>query len=257
MDERASVDDFERFLTTAEQPFAGWDFTYLERTGRMASGLLPWNYASEVLPYSWRARSMADLGTGGGEFLSCLRPLPEETYATEGYPPNVPIARQRLGPLGVRVFQTGEDEALPFASDALDLIIDRHESYRPDEVYRALRPGGRFITQQVDGPSQKAVSDWLGVPFDVGWANWNLETAARGLESASFTILTRREAAMPTRFYDIGGLVYYLKAIPWQIPDFTVKRYRDALLRLHARIQTEGYLEADSARFLLIARKPA
>lgn len=249
-------DDFERLLSAADEPFAGWDFSWLTRTERMASGPLPWSYASELLPYLWRADAMADLGTGGGEFLACLRPLPPRTLATEGYPPNVSVARERLEPLGIQVYATDETEALPSASDMLDLITDRHESYRSEEVYRALRPGGHFITQQVDGPSQKAISDWLGVPFDVGWATWSLEEAARGLESAGFTIIKRCEATMPTRFYDIGALTYYLKTIPWQIPDFSVARYRGALLRLHERIQTDGFLETQSARFLLIARKP-
>lgn len=249
-------DDFERYLAAADEPFSGWDFSWVTDTGRMDGGGVPWSYASVVLPYLWRAQAMADLGTGGGEFLSRLRPLPLTTYATEGYPPNVAVARARLEPLGVQVYPTDESEALPFTDNALDLIIDRHESYRPEEVFRSLRPGGHFITQQVDGPSQKAISDWLDVPFDVGWATWSLETAARGLESAGFTILTRREATMPTRFFDIGALVYYLKAIPWQIPEFTVARYRDALLALHQRIQSDGYLEAKSARFLLSARKP-
>ncbi|HEU0027312.1 MAG TPA: class I SAM-dependent methyltransferase [Ktedonobacterales bacterium] len=249
-------DDFERYLAAADEPFAGWDFSWLTRTERMASEPLPWSYASEVLPYLWRARWMADLGTGGGEFLACLSPLPPTTYATEGYPPNVAVARARLEALGVQVYETDETEALPFADGALDLIIDRHESYRPEEVYRALRLGGHFITQQVGGANEKAINDWLGIPFDVPWATWSLETAAQGLESAGFAILTRREATAPTRFYDIGAVVYYLKAIPWQIPDFSVERYRDALLRLHERIQADGYLEMQSARFLIVARKP-
>jgi SAM-dependent methyltransferase len=222
----------------------------------MDDGVLPWSYASVVLPYLWRAQAMADLGTGGGEYLSRLRPLPPTTYATEGYPPNVAVARARLAPLGVQVYATDETEALPFADAALDLIIDRHESYRPEEVYRSLRPGGHFITQQVDGPSQKTISDWLGVPFEVGWATWSLESAARGLTSAGFTILTRHEAPLPTRFYDIGALAYYLKAIPWQIHEFSVARYREPLRALHQRIQADGYLEAESGRFLLVARKP-
>jgi SAM-dependent methyltransferase len=249
-------DDFEHFLAAADQPLSGWDFSWVTDTGRMESGVLPWSYASVVLPYLWRAQAMADLGTGGGEFLSFLSPLPPTTYATEGYPPNVAVARARLEPLGAQVFPIDESETLPFADATLDLIIDRHESYRPEEVFRALRPGGHFITQQVDGPGQRAVSEWLGEPFEVSWANWSLETAAQGLEAAGFTVLDRREATVPTRFFDIGALVYYLKAIPWQLPDFTVARFRDALLGLHTRIQTDGYLEYQSARFLLVARKP-
>ena len=247
---------FERFLAAADQPFSGWDFSWVTDTGRMSSGVLPWNYASVVLPYLWGAQAMADLGTGGDEFLSCLRPLPPQTFATEGYAPNVSVARARLEPLGVRVYEIDETDTLPFADTSLDLIINRHESYRPEEVFRALRPGGCFITQQVGGANEKQVSDWLGAPFEVGWADWSLDVAARGLDSAGFTILKRREAVAPTRFYDIGALVYYLKAIPWQIPDFSVARYHDALLRLHARIQADGYLESQSARFLLVAHRP-
>jgi len=33
------------------------------------------------------------MGTGGGEFLASLAPLPMHTSATEAYPPNVEIAR--------------------------------------------------------------------------------------------------------------------------------------------------------------------
>jgi hypothetical protein len=90
----------------------------------------------------------------------------------------------------------------------------------------------------------------------VGWATWSLDGAARELEDAGLSILTRRAATIPTRFYDLGALVYYLKAIPWQIPAFTVARYRDALRALHERIQAAGYLEYQSARFLVIASKP-
>lgn len=250
------TEDFERYLAAADAPFSGWDFSWLERSQRMSESPLPWSYASVIFPYLWRAEAMADLGTGGGEFLTCLSPLPPHTYATEGYAPNVAIARERLAPLGVEVFATDESEALPFASASLDLIIDRHESYCEDEVYRALKPGGHFITQQVGGQSGREFNDWLGAPFDVPFASWSLETAAQGLLNASFSILDRRKAVAPTRFYDIGALVYYLKAIPWQLPDFTIERYRPALLRLHERIQSDGYLEAQSDRFLIIARKP-
>jgi len=38
---------------------------------------------------------LLDMATGGGEFLSSLVPLPPRTVATEGYPPNLEVARRR------------------------------------------------------------------------------------------------------------------------------------------------------------------
>jgi hypothetical protein len=47
--------------------------------------------------------TLLDLDTGGGELLAASAPLPRRTIATEGWAPNVPVARDRLSPLGVEV----------------------------------------------------------------------------------------------------------------------------------------------------------
>lgn len=112
-------DDLPKFWRhEAARPFSGWDFGHIADTGRMASAPLPWSYASRLLPFLRRARALLDLGTGGGEFLSQLQPLPPHTCATEGYPSNLPLARARLTPLGVAVQAVGDDGSLPFADSA-------------------------------------------------------------------------------------------------------------------------------------------
>ena len=68
------------------------------------------------------------------------------------------------------------------------------------------------------------------------------ETACRELEENGFTILEAKEAFPFQRFYDIGAIVYYLKAIPWQIPDFTVERYYEELYRIHEIILQKDIL---------------
>ena len=65
------------------------------------------------------------------------------------YEPNVPIAKRKLSPLGVDVFEIKDDKDLPFTESEFEVIINRHESYAPDEVRRILQPSGFFITQQV------------------------------------------------------------------------------------------------------------
>lgn len=148
------MDTLEHFEQQVQKGLAqelrGWDFTWLHAHTR--SSQLPWDYRQIVLEHMKGVQSLLDAGTGGGEFLASLAPLPADTHATEGYAPNVPAARRRLEPLGVKIADvTGDDEHLPYPDRSFDLVIDRHNGCEPAEVYRVLRPGGLYITQQVGG----------------------------------------------------------------------------------------------------------
>ena len=70
-----------------------------------------------------------------------------------------------------------------------------------------------------------------------------------------FIIHTKRSLTYTTRIFDIGALVYHLKAIPWQVPNFTIDFYKDKLFELHKEIQEKGYLDIESQRYLIIAQK--
>ncbi|HEX6922931.1 MAG TPA: methyltransferase domain-containing protein [Bacillales bacterium] len=247
--------DFDSLIDQAEAPFSGWDFSFVGDTGRMASEPLSWSYASEVLPKIGQAERLLDMGTGGGELLSMLRPLPDYTMATEAYAPNVPVARKQLEPLGVRVFEFENDENLPFADEDFDLIINKHEAYSVKELWRILRTGGQFVTQQVGGTDNAGLNAALGADEDFGFGHWHLDFAEKELASQGFKITKRTEAFPKTRFYDVGAIVYYLKAIPWQIQDFSVEKYRDPLMQIHKQIKETGYVEFSSDRFFLSAEK--
>lgn len=54
-------------------------------------------YANRIPSSMRQVDSMLDMGAGGGEFLAMLTPLPRSTWATEGYRPNVTVARAKLG----------------------------------------------------------------------------------------------------------------------------------------------------------------
>ncbi len=237
----------------ARRPFAGWDFSYINNTGRVQTDSLPWSYASVILPHIREAASLLDMGTGGGELLSLLQPYPEHTCATEGYEPNVEVARKRLEPLGVNVVPLVDESTLPFRENEFEVIINRHEYYDPGEVRRILTPGGSFITQQVGEGNDVEINRWLGAepPEE---KEWNVETAAKELVASGFRVEKKMEAFPMTRFYDVGALVYYLTAIPWTVVDFSVEKYSEALLTLHERVLQEQYLEFREHRFLVIAR---
>ncbi|MHA2356168.1 MAG: methyltransferase domain-containing protein [Candidatus Thorarchaeota archaeon] len=248
---------FDLLIGEASRSFTGWDFSYISRTGRIQSEPLPWNYASIIIPYIRRARSLLDMGTGGGEFLSQLHPFPEHVCATESYEPNVPIARNRLEPLGVSVFQFNEDTKLPFRSNEFGLIINRHESYAPLEVKRILESGGYFITQQVGEKNDIEINHLLETEPPPEEQEWNAVSAAKELQDEGFSVLYQKEAFPMTRFYDVGALVYYLMAIPWVVTDFTIEKYSDALLRIHHDILAEGFIEVHEHRFLIISQNTA
>ncbi|QXE00552.1 class I SAM-dependent methyltransferase [Terribacillus sp. DMT04] len=242
----------DQLLQDAQKSFSGWDFSFIEDTGRIQSELLPWSYGSKARKLLLEATSLLDMGTGGGEFLSKLLPLPHYTAATEAYRPNVPIAKERLDPLGVEVFQIENDDELPFAAETFDLVLNKHESYSVAEVQRILRPEGLFLTQQVGGTDCKALNEMLGAPVNAAYQDWKLQTAAEELASQLF-LLEQKEAFPSMRFYDIGAVVFYLKAIPWQIPSFTMEGYRDCLMELHQFIEKKGFLDVKQHRFLLAA----
>jgi hypothetical protein len=51
-------------------------------------------------------------------------------------------------------------------------------------------------------------------------------------------------------------VIYFLRKVICAIPGFTVAGYRDALLRMHQRIQAEGPFLTSTSRVLVEARKP-
>lgn len=249
---------FETQIAEAErEPFSGWNFSYI--TNRYRQEHVSWDYRAIVLERMKKAESMLDMGTGGGEFLGSLQPLPKVTYATEAYAPNVPIARKRLEPLDVKVMGIISDGNLPFANETFDLIINRHEEYSGKEVYRILKHRGAFLTQQVGDRNNLELNELLEKKLhgtiNLSYPNWNLAIATQELPSVGFEILDEKEEFPKGVFLDIGAVVFYLKAIPWNIQDFDVGRYRKQLAELHELIQANGKLDVTSHRFYVEASK--
>jgi len=248
---------FQAYLEHAGGEMEGWNFSSMTSSGRMASEPIPWSYGSLVVPLMSGIDSMLDMGTGGGELLCNLRPLPPHTHATEGWAPNIPIARERLEPLGITVHALDEDDApLPFPDASLDLIINRHEAYDPVEIRRVLRPGGCFITQQVGGQNDTDLNELFETPPAIDYTDWTLERAVSELKDAGMRVLDSREAFPATHFYDIGALIFYLNATPWQIEDFSAERFRVQLYDIHLLIESQGWLEVGGHRFLIRAERP-
>jgi len=93
--EMRNPEKYERLVKAAlEADFEGWDFSWLQ--DKLIEEAPPWDYSEIVRTTLPGVHALLDLGTGGGEFLAGLGPLPEDTHATEAYPPNQAIAQARL-----------------------------------------------------------------------------------------------------------------------------------------------------------------
>ena len=254
---------FEGLIQTGlNQTMHGWDFSWLNQRTREEP--LPWDYRTEVLARLEGVTALLDVGTGGGEFFASLflppfsRPVPPKTWAAEGYPPNVSIARARLEPLGIRLTDVSAlaEQRLPFDDCTFDLIIDRHEGWPAHDLFRVLRPGGRYLTQQVGGDNALELNEFLsGEPPLYG--TYSLPGAVRELEEAGFRVLDKREAHPAWTFLDVAGVVFYLKVVPWQMPETSLEAYRDRLYALHQHIQREGGFTVREHRLLIEVEKPA
>lgn len=260
MERETIMKSFEDLVSEAEAwKLEGWDFSSL--SDRWVESPRPWDYGAKVLAHLRHSDSLLDIGTGGGEFLSSLVPLPEHTCATEGYPPNVPIARKRLTPLGVEVIQTYSEDnvkvpqlgSLPFRTGYFDLVIDRNDNFVASEVFRVLRPSGVFITQQVGSDNLVELNELLGAERPA--LEWNLDVAVRQLKKVGFEITEKQSASPVSWFKDIGAVVCCLRAVPWQIPDFSVQRYFNELRKLDESMREKGGLRVKETRFFLEATK--
>lgn len=246
-------DRFNQLIADAlAQGFSGWGFSYLD--GRHSTEDLPWDYEEKVHQEMPHAHTMLDMGTGGGEFLASLAPLPKKTYATEGWEVNVPIAQERLKPYGVKVYAVEDKHNLPFENNTFDLVINRHETLDGEDIHRILKPDGIFITQQVGGANNIRFNELLDAPspeFD----DVLLENSVQQLTDAGLEIIQTEESFPEERYLDIGAVVFYLSVIKWQIEDFGVQKYHQQLGKIHNMIEQDGYLATSAHRFFIKAQK--
>ena len=233
----------------------GWDFSHI--AGRYEEdGDLPWDYAAVVRAYLRPAKRLLDIDTGGGEFLLTLRHPPENTSATEGYPPNIALCRSVLLPLGVDFRAADDVSRLPFGDASFDMVVNRHGDFDAAELHRILKPGGIFITQQVGAENDRGLVELLLPGTERPYPEQYLDKVCARFARAGFELLRGEEAFSSIRFYDVGALVWFAKIIEWEFPDFSVGRCLGRLYDAQRILDAKGVLEAATHRFLLVAQKP-
>ena len=143
---------------------------------------------------------------------------------------------------------------MPFADDEFDLVLNRHGAFNAAEMARILAPGGIFLTQQVHGLFAHDLLAHFGASPQ--WPNATYEDAITRLAGEGLELLQGAEWRGRLVFKDVGALVYYLKAIPWLVPGFSVTRDFARLLLLQDRVEHEGELAFASIHYWVEALQP-
>jgi ubiquinone/menaquinone biosynthesis C-methylase UbiE len=233
-------------------PFSGWDFSHLKN--RMIEEKPPWNYNLLAKRLVKKSTAVLDMGTGGGEIFSSFAPFPARAVATEGYPPNYIIAKKRLRSLNVKVikFSNSLTRKMPFKKEEFDLILNRHDAFNSNELFRILQNNGIFLTQQVE---EKNFADLMKVfGSKPKWKN-TLKSNLQTLEKSGFTIKISKEWKGKIEFRDVGSIVYLLKSVPWIVEGFSVEKYLKQLQMLQDRLDKKGVLAFTKSNFLIKAQK--
>jgi SAM-dependent methyltransferase len=244
----------ETWKREEQQPFIGWDFSYLD--GRMIEEQAPWSYSSRAAELMHHASSVIDLGTGGGERLLKLQKYwPKKVAVTEEYPPNFRLATERLSPFGVQVVDVPltDFDPMPFSNGEFDLVLNRHSGFNAKEVARILSPGGTFLTQQIHGLWAHDLIAAFGAKPQCPDAT--LEKYVPQFKAAGLTIVNTQEWSGQLSFTDVGAIVYYLKAVPWFVPGFSVETHSKHLLALQRRLESGEGLAFVARKYLIEAHK--
>lgn len=217
----------------------GWDFSRLddERT----SDDPWWDFEADCLEAARGASRIVDLGTAGGErLLRLVDELEGESLspwtiaATEGWEPNLAVARENLAPrsIDVRRYDAEAGEPMPFPDESLDLVMSRHEAFDATEIARVLSRGGRLLTQQVEARDAEEIHEWFGTDFL--YPDATSAQCVRDLEAAGMRIDAVDDWRGAMEFAHARALVTYLGLVPWDAPGFVVDEHAERLVQLDA-----------------------
>ena len=236
-------------------PIDGWDFSWLD--GRASEQRPSWGYQRLMSQRLAAASAALDIDTGGGEVLAGATSFPPTMVATESWPPNAALATALLHPRGVVVVATGDESTLPFADEAFDLVTSRHATVvHWREIARVLRPGGSYLAQQIGPATMRELFEFFLGPQPAKWAELEPDTQTAQARAAGLEVVQMRMERLRSEFFDVGGIIYFLRKVIWTVPDFSVERYRERLHAMHERIETDGVFVAHATRLLVEARKP-
>ena len=232
----------------------GWDFSHL-RTTEEGQG---WDFFQEVLKKAKPVSSLLDIGTGGGERILKIAQHFGSVYGIDHSPSMVNTANKNLHKtkLDNVKFLLMDSSNLNFPDNTFDIVTDRHCDFNPSEVFRVLKKGGYFFTQQVSEGDQTNIKKAFGRGQGYGITDGTLKNKyLKQLKKLGFSKIEDFDYNSKIFYKTDKDYIFLLRYTP-TIPKFGEKKNDFQILRQFIEeTKTERGIETNSKRFMIIAVK--
>lgn len=232
----------------------GWNFSHL-KTIEEGQG---WDFFQEVLKKAKPDSSLLDIGTGGGERVLKIAQYFASVYGIDHSPSMVSTANENLRKtkLDNIKFSLMDSSNLDFPDNSFDIVTDRHCDFNSSEVFRVLKKGGYFFTQQVSEGDQINIKKAFGRGQAYGVKDETLKNKyLKQLNKLGFTKIEAFDYNSKLIYRTDKDYIFHLRYTP-TIPEFGKKKYDfEILKKFIEKNKTERGIETNSKRFMIIAIK--
>jgi len=131
------------------EKMAHWSF---DEFGIHSESLTDWDLYEILGSLATKDSRILDLGTAGGEKIFEYFPDCAEILGTDFSPHMIDTARKALSSSGRHNinFKVMDNLHMDVPDEHFDIVVARHTCTAPDQIYRALKPGGHLLIRGVD-----------------------------------------------------------------------------------------------------------
>jgi len=247
-------DNFYKDLYDKVGKRIGWDFSHLKKTETGKK----WDFYKEVLKKVKPGNSILDIGTGGGERILKITKRFKSVYGIDHSPSMISTANKNLHKTKLKNvnFSLMDSSKLDFPDNFFDIVTDRHCDFNPSEVFRVLKKGGYFLTQQVSEGDQRNIKKAFGRGQAYGIEDGTLKNKyLEKLRKLGFKKINSFEYDSKVTYKTEKDYIFMLRYTP-TIPEFG-KRKKDfeILGKFIEENKTKKGIETNSKRFMIVAVK--
>lgn len=224
----------------------GWDFSRMKDEKEPA----PWDYLELVIRYIKPTDYVLDIGTGGGEKFIKLSQYFSKGVGIDPYPEMINTAKNNAAKSNNTKlsFELMGAKDIQFSDNTFDVVLNRHATLVPSEIARVLKPGGYFITQQVERKNMQNLKQAFN--YKKIWQN-DAVTLSHNFEENGCRIIATGKYNINYWVKDVESLVFWLKAV--DLPEnFNIEDYGSQLLKYIKQYLTpKGFITNESREFLI------